>query len=247
MPSGKKILLLAIVALQVFFLNAPAAFAKDLRFVTIDVAPWASLDPQSGKPVGVFPAVVAEIERRTGHHIAIFLQPFARIPYELEAAQKDCAILVWNDDWARFMVRGEVVSTHVFGVIARKGVKLGDYDDLHGLDISVLRGLSLGERFDNDPAIKRQIDTDYLMGLQKLAHRRLDAVAGALPTIRYLAKQKGLDGELGEQFTLSEVVLPFQCAKASPNLDVMPAINQAIVEMRNDGSIDKIKKDYDYF
>ena len=237
----------ALVALMVALFGGPAASATELRLVTIDVAPWASTDAVSGKPVGVFPEVVAEIERRTGYTIAISLQPFVRIPRELEAGHEDCSILVWSDGWAPFMVKGELVSTHVFGVIARKGIKLARFDDLIGMKVSVLRGLSLGDRFDDDQRIQREFDTDYITGLRKMTHNRLDAVAGALPTIRYLARQQGMSAALGAELVLSEVELPFQCAKGSAHLDAMPAVNQAIRDMRADGTIDRIKRDYDYF
>lgn len=240
-------LVLRLIALILVLLGSRNALATELRLVTIDVAPWASTDAASGKPIGVFPELVAEIQRRTGYAITISLQPFARIPHELESVREDCTILVWSDEWAPFMVRGELVSTHVFGVVARKGIKLARFEDLSGLDVSVLRGLSLGQRFDTEQSIRRQFDTDYLMGLRKLAHGRLDAVAGAMPTIRFLARQEGLSGILGDELVLSEVELPFQCAKGSTKLSTMPAINQAIRDMRADGTIDRIKREYDYF
>lgn len=245
--SGARGLVAALFFLAVALFGGRAAWATELRLVTIDVAPWASADPVSGKPVGVFPEVVAEIERRTGYAIAISLQPFVRIPRELEALHEDCTILVWSDGWAPFMVKGEMVSTHVFGVIARKGIPLARFEDLYPLEISVLRGLVLGDRFDHDPNIRRQFDTDYATGLRKMTHGRLDAVAGALPTIRYLARQSGVAAALGDELVLSEVELPFQCAKGSAHLDAMPAVNQAIRDMRADGTIERIKREYDYF
>lgn len=230
------------------FLLAPLATqARDLRFVTIDVAPWAWVETGQTAPTGVFVDVVHELEKRTGRKIVMALQPFARIPHELEARRADCTILVWNNDWGRFMDKGEVVSTHMFGVIARKGIPLKRFDDLAGLNVSVLRGLSLGRKFDSDTSFTRQVDTDYVMGLNKLAHQRLDAVAGALPTIRYLARQNNLTDMLGDQFTLSEVILPLQCVRGSDEVTAaMTEFNQTIRAMRDDGTIDAIKKHYDY-
>ncbi|WP_085373242.1 substrate-binding periplasmic protein [Magnetospirillum sp. ME-1] len=227
------------------FLGGTAA-AEPVRFVTIDTAPWASVEPKSGKAEGVFPDIVAELVRRTGLDILVELQPFARIPRELETSRQDCTILVWNEQWAPFMVQGEVVSNHPVGVIARKGLRLRSYENLRGLSVSVLRGLPLGPRFDGDESVHRQYDTDYLQGLNKLAHGRVDAVAGALPTIAYLAEQNGLDRHLGDRLELSQMLLRFQCAKGSPRLDVMPAIDAAIRAMLADGTIERIKASRDY-
>lgn len=248
MPSSFRTL---VPALGLFLVSALCSFSshgRDLRFITIDVAPWASIDPEKHEAVGVFVDVVNELEKRSNRKISVSLQPFARIPHELEAGRADCTILIWDDKWSRFMEKGEVVSTHVFGVIARKGVPLKRFEDLHGLNVSVMRSLSLGERFDTDPDIKRQIDTDYLMGLNKLAHRRLDAVAGAIPTIRYLARQNRLDDHLGDQLTLSEVTLPLQCTKGSPELDAtLTDLNKAIRAMHQDGFIESVKKKFNYY
>lgn len=238
-------LFLALLAAMTLTLAGPAA-ARDLKFITLDVAPWASINPANGEAVGVFPAVVRELERRTGHKIAMALHPFVRIDHELESGGQDCTIIVWSDHREPFVEKGELVASHVIGVVARKGVPLKSYEDLRSLNISVLRGLSLSPRFDSDAGIKKYFDTDYATGIRKIAHNRLDAVAGAIPTILFLARQDGLSAYLGDQLVLGEVPLVLQCSKKSPNLDVMPDLNKAIQDMRNDGTIERINKE-NYF
>jgi polar amino acid transport system substrate-binding protein len=218
-----------------------AAGARDLGFVTIDAAPWASQDKASGKPVGVFPDVVRELERRTGFTIRQTLVPFARIDHELEAGHQDCTIIVWNDSRARIVTRGELVARHAVGVVGRKGLSLRSYDDLRGLKLSALRGAQLNSGFDNDPTILKEYDSDYLLGIRKVAMGRLDGVVGAIPTILFLARKEGLEDRLGDRLMLGEIPLNLQCAQRSPNLDLMPALNQAIRDMRADGTIDRIK------
>lgn len=228
-----------IAAAATLAIPAPLA-ARSLKFITIDVAPWASLDPKTGKPWGVFPAVVEEIARRTGVEITYTLHPFSRIDRELETGGQDCTIIVWNDDRARIVQRGELISDHPMGVIARKGVSLKKYDDLKGLTVSVLRGLSVDPRFDADRTVRRDYDDDYAMGLRKIAHGRIDAIAGAIPTIQFVAKQEGLDAHLGDSLTIVTIPLVLQCARKSPNIDFMPKLNQAIRDMRDDGTLKRI-------
>jgi polar amino acid transport system substrate-binding protein len=233
----KKLLSLATAfALCISF---PVA-ARDLKFITLDVAPWASIDKKTGKPWGVFPAVVEEIARRTGSKISYTLHPFSRIDRELEAGGQDCTIIVWTEDRARIVKRGELVSDHPMGVIARKGVPLKKYEDLQGKTVSTLRGLSIDPRFDADATVKRDYDDDYSMGLRKIAHGRIDGIAGAIPTIQYLARQEGLDSHLGESLAITTIPLVLQCAKKSPNIDFMPKLDQAIRDMRDDGTLKRI-------
>jgi polar amino acid transport system substrate-binding protein len=237
--TGLAAALLALVAWI-----APSA-ARDLKFITIDVAPWAWADGPTGRLMGVFPDVVRELERRTGNRIAMSLQPFARINRELEAAAQDCTIIVWIDSNERIVRKGELVSDHPMGVIARPGVTLKTYDDLKPLTIAVLRGAPTDPRFDNDTSLKKDYDTtDYGQGLAKIAHNRVDAVAGAMPTIQFLARQAGIP--LGDQLQLGNIPLLLQCALKSPNLDQMPALNQAIRDMQQDGTMARILKE-NYF
>ncbi len=235
----------AAILAALLLASGPLA-AAPLRFATIDTPPWAWTDPASGAPAGLFPALVADLERRLGTRMSVVLEPFARVPHDLQQGRADCTILVWDPAWSSFLQRGEQVASHQFGVIARKGVPLHGTGDLKGLRVSVLRGLDPGRPFDGDPAIRVQYDTDYTTGLAKMRLGRLDAVAGALPTLRYLARQAGMEAMLGDTLTLSTVPLPLQCAKNSPSIGRMPALNAAIAAMRRDGTIDRLLRQYGY-
>jgi polar amino acid transport system substrate-binding protein len=229
-------LVLALVAL----LAAPAvAVAVELRFITIEAAPWASVDP-SGRPVGAFAAIIAELERRTGDRIAITLHSFARIDRELEAGTQDCTIILWNESRARLVEQGEAVYPMQFGVIARTGIALASYDDLRPLTISVVRNLGIDPRFDADGMLQKDFDKDYLMGLRKIAHGRINAIAGALPTIRHIAETQGIAHHLGQHLVLTTIPLTLQCSKNSPNLASMARLNEAIRAMKDDGTLVRV-------
>ena len=235
-----KLFALTLIAAAAALTTSAVAAERSLKFITIDVAPWASLDKKTGKPWGVFPAVVEEIARRADVKISYTLHPFSRIDRELETGGQDCTIIVWSDERARIVKRGELVSDHPMGVIARKGVSLKKYDDLNGLTVSVLRGLAVDPRFDADQTVRRDYDDDYAQGLRKIAHGRLDAIAGAIPTIQFVARQDGLDKHLGDVLAINTMPLVLQCARKSPNIDFMPKLDQAIRDMRDDGTLKRI-------
>lgn len=221
------------------------ARAAELRMITLDAVPWATIDA-SGRPVGAFPDLVAEIGRRSGLSITITIQPFPRIERDLETGEQDCTVVLWSDSRARIVERGEPVYMMTFGAIARKGVPLASYEDLHGKTVSVFRNLAIEPRFDNDPLIRRSYDKDYETGLRKIAHNRLDAIAGAIPTILYQAKKDGLTRFLGDQIVMTQIPLTLQCSKASPNLGLMPRVDDAIRQMRADGTLARILSAYEY-
>jgi len=240
----KSLRLPPVLVAALLMLCGSAAGARELDFISIDVAPWAWRE--AGEERGVFPELVRQLEARTGHRIHMSLEPFARIDRELEAGTQDCTIIIWDEARSRIVHRGAAVSPHTMGVVAREGVPLSSYEDLLPLTISVLRGAPIEPAFDADSRLHKEFDNSYLIGLHKLTHRRVDAVAGAVATIRHLAAREGLSAQLGEPLVLRQVPLVLQCSRRSANLDLMPQLNRTIEQMVSDGTIARIKTKYGF-
>lgn len=216
-------------------------------FVTIEAAPWAYYDA-AGRPAGAFAEIVADLERRTGQRITISLYPLVRIDQALASGQQDCTIVLWNEHRSRIALRGEDVYPMPFGVFVRKGLRLERYEDLAPLTVSVTRGLAMDARFDADAGLRKETDKDYLTGLRKLARGRADAIGGALPTIRHIARLAGLDGHLGDSLTLRHVPLALQCSRVSPLAGAgMDSFDEALRAMRADGTLARILSGHGYF
>jgi len=234
------------VAVFMLAMSLPSR-AVPAGFVTIEAAPWAYYDA-GGNPAGAFADIVADLERRTGKRISVSLYPLVRIDQAMASGQQDCTIVLWNEHRSRIVVRGEDVYPMPFGVFARKGLRLASYDDLAPLTVSVTRGLAMDARFDADAGLRKETDKDYLTGLRKLARGRADAIAGALPTIRHIARNAGLDEHLGDSLTLRRVPLAFQCSKASPVAGAeMGRFDEALRAMRTDGTLAQILARHGYF
>lgn len=222
----------------------PTAQSVSLNFITIDVAPWAYRSEASADPQGAFPAIVARLEQLTGYTIHMTLTPFARVDRELESGDHDCTILVPRDE--QIVRHGEVITGHDIGVLSRSDNPITDYADLQGKRISLLRGSSISEEFDQDPDILKEYDTDYLMALRKLDRERINGIAGAIPTLLYLAQEHELSDMLAEPLKLSEIPLMLQCSRNSEHLDLMESINAAARQMREDGSLQAIVDRYHF-
>lgn len=213
-------------------------------FISLDVAPWASRNPVTGENEGAFVEIVKEVEKRLQKEVEITITPLARVERELQAGTRDCTILISLPD--ELVVKGSVVATHGIGFIARKGVHIREYNDIKPLKLSVIRGGLVNDEFDNDENLHKEFDTDYLMGLRKVARGRLDAIVGAIPTLQYLAEQEGLSDSLEAPFPVLEVPLVFQCSRNSPNLDQMEAIDKILTSIREDGTLEKIQEKYHF-
>jgi polar amino acid transport system substrate-binding protein len=229
---------LSVAALA--WLHCSGVGAVELTFISPESPPWASVDPATGRNQGVFPGIVAELERRGGYRIIQSYLPFGRLEREMEVGSSDCGIFIWNDTRAAIARRGETAYDLPAGVVARKGVALAGYDDLRPLTISVLRRLAIEPRFDGDQGLRKDFDNDYRQGLQKVAHGRVDAIAGVIPTIRYAARGEGLDGYLDQELVLGTISLALQCSLKSPRLDELPELNRLIRDMREDGTLGRL-------
>lgn len=219
--------------------------AAELLFASIEAPPWAGLDERN-QPAGAFVDIVAELRRRTGHAIAIGLYSLPRLEREMESGASDCAIFLWSDRRERYVRRGEVVYGMPFGVIARPGVRLESYDDLLPLSLSIIRNLRFDPHFDADTRLHREYDKDYLAGLLRLERRRVDAIAGALPTIEAQARNAGLGHVLGRRLVLAEIPLALQCSQRSRQLGEMASLDAALREMRQDGTLSRLLAVYGY-
>jgi polar amino acid transport system substrate-binding protein len=217
-----------------------SANAAELKFITLEVPPWAYYDNVLNKFVGIFPSLVEEIEKRSGHQIKITLAPYARINRELESARQDCTMLIRDDYRDRETKKGELILNHPMGVIAREGLSLNRYEDLKEMRISLLRGSTVSDKFDKDSSLKKDFSTNYNISLLKLKHGRLDAIAGAIPTIQYIAKGKGLGYILGATLELKSEPVFFQCSNHSKNIQYFEDINSVIKSMRLDSTLTRI-------
>lgn len=224
--------------------GTPPTAAKELAFITIDVAPWAYTNPATGENEGAFVEIIKEVERRIQQPVNITITPFARVDRQLDSGEHDCTILVPLSE--QQVIQGDIVSYHPIGFIARKGVQINHYDDIKDLRISVIRGAAISPAFDNDETLKKEFDTDYVMGLRKVARGRLDAIVGAIPTLQYLIEEENLQHQFEEPFAVTEIPLVFQCSRKSTNLDQMDKINAALLEIKSDGTLEKIRSRY-YF
>lgn len=222
----------------------PEAKTTTMKFITIDVAPWAYSNTESGEQEGAFIAIVDALEDLTGLTIETTLTPFARVDRELESGDHDCTILVPRDE--SIVVHGTLVANHDVGVLSHKDRHLENYEDLNGTTISLLRGSEISPEFDRDEAIEKVYDTDYLMALRKLDRQRIAGIAGAIPTLHYLAEQDGLSDMLAPPLKLADIPLMFQCSRQSAHLEHMPELNAAIERLRDSGRLQEITDLYHF-
>jgi polar amino acid transport system substrate-binding protein len=232
---------LANIFLMLLLFSTPS-HSITLNFITINVPPWAYQSENKSELAGIFPDLVKEIERRTGFSIKVTLASFSfsRINRELEAGRQDCTAVITERERGELVVLGEVILYHPMGVIPYKGIHIRKYEDLYDLRISVHPALAAEGKFMDDFKLIKELDASYEAGLRKVQHRRVNAVAGAISTLQYLAHKQGIANLLGEPFFLYQEPIHLQCAKNSKKIRYLNELNKAIKEIKSDLTLDKI-------
>ncbi len=220
----------------------------DLKIISLEVAPWASSNKDNNGFLGVLPDLLKEVSHRSKLNIEISLSPvaFSRIDKELQLGRQDCTIVAMTKSREQYVVQGEVILNLPIGIVVHKDVALNSISDMKHLKVSMLKPFSKKEDFSLIHFLNPYYDSRYQDGLQKLKHRRVDAVLGAIPTLLYLSKQEKVDKLLGEPIVLFEVPISLQCSKNSKKLENMNRLNNSIKSIKADGTFYQIMKKYNW-
>ena len=139
-----------------------------------------------------------------------------------------------------YVMRGEHIFDHPMGVVPHKSNSIKDYEDLYDLNISVNQVLTEKGQFMDDNNLSVELDDTYEVGLRKVQRGRLDAVAGAIPTILFLVKELSYEKFFGKPLVIRMEPIYFQCSKKSNYQEYFYRINNAIKKMKNEGVLKKI-------
>jgi polar amino acid transport system substrate-binding protein len=189
---------------------------------------------------------MVELERRLGQRIEMAFVPVARLLQELETGKQDCTFIYDSAQTAAFLVKGEPFTAMPYGVVPRQGLALTSYEDLRPLSIAVPRGHQITPRFEQDAQLAKNVVTDYQAGLQMLVRGRVDAVAGAIPTLLHLAATGGMGERIGAPLVLATLTLYLKCSTRSPRIDAIGELNEGIRKLRADGTLERILQQYGY-
>lgn len=229
-----KMLLTALIS---SLIAAPlTAVAEPPVWGITNVAPWGGEVENSETP-SISGAIVQEISRRVGIEFRIEPLPYARLLRRIEADTIDIALSFRRQDAEAFSAYPACLFRLPIVAYARKGLTLRQYEDLARLTggIGVIRGVTYGERFDQDPAVPRSVETDFPPMLRKLAAGRLDGVAGSTVMLMHYAQQTDVTGLLGDRLLLTLTEVCLQVPKVRADVPLTRAVVTAVQAMVAEG------------
>ncbi|GGF23398.1 hypothetical protein GCM10011611_31870 [Aliidongia dinghuensis] len=214
-----------------------AELAAHLDACMIDEPPWgAAADPHRG----IYPDIFGRIAAYTGLAIDYTPTPLARTLDDVASGNCSFTITSWAAGRSDRIVRGEAMAALDYGVALRKGLKLADYDQLHGLTIALPRGLLIGDPFDHDPDLRKVPVYGYEQAMTMVEGGHADGVVGSFLTLHRIMQRHASADRFDQDFVLAHVELALQLNKAFAQTDAARQLNEAVAMLRQDGSAERI-------
>jgi len=235
----------------------PVIAAGETGKIRITCDPWAPWmeGKQGEKPTGgVFIQITEALFSRINIEYGITIFPFKRCLRQMQTGERDIMLMVSKTpERETFMAFSDVVlSDPYYLYYSSKRIssfEWGAWDDLKNLRIGVVSGFNYGNDFKAAVhAYRITLDgvTSDLQNIKKLVAGRFDFVilnktnADALlweyPEFKKDVKMSGK--------VLHEAQYRFGFSKKSPSLSLIPAINDTIMALKNDGTMKIILQKY---
>ena len=217
---------------------------SDLTMLTIDQMPYGYTS-SSGELTGVLFDIMNEIINLSGIKSDNVITPAKRIYNLIEQNTKLC-LLAADSSLLRAKLNAiEPIDYFIqAGILPKKGIELPDYSSLKGHIIAIPLGISIGDKFHNDKNLTKVFPSQYSNGIKMLKINRVDAVAGAISTLKFIAKLEGMKEEdLGNPLIFSQYNVNLFCSnhilKKTRN-----KLKAAVITLKNKGRVSEIINKY---
>lgn len=242
--------------LSVFWLlllaaTSPVMAAEEFVFAKAGAPPKSWM--QDGMPTGYVVEISDAVMRKAGIPAEVRLVPWG---HALELAERENRIvtgLAMNAERSRVLLYSDPVYDNIISLVMVRGREFHftGLSDLRGRAIGMEVGVSYGDDFET--AIARSTVERDLGGeerLRKLMHGTTDAAifAGGKTAVRYFAKRTGIDPSLLVVAPVPVAIDPNYIAIGRSRADgdaIIAKINQAIAELKADGTIARIMERYE--
>lgn len=173
--------------------------------------------------------------------------PIKRMINDVAHGDADCTIAA-SSPFAQktFTMVEDIGYTLEVGILPKKGIDLRSYEDLSGLRIGVPAGMSIGDPFDSDTSLNKIETPDYEKSSLMLSYDRIDAIMGAIESVRYSAFAKaGIMAEIfGQPLVTQRYPFKLMCTKSLPSDGYVKLLKEATQRLRDRGDIKRAIDDF---
>ncbi|GAA4249050.1 transporter substrate-binding domain-containing protein [Azospirillum formosense] len=144
----------------------------------------------------------------------------------------------------RRLERGHLIGPYRVGatvlmVRSNSEITYARIDDLQGLRIGVVDGFEYTPEFDKSPLFERVRSSSNVVSFRRLLLGRVDAIAGDLQVLRYLADSEGRTGSV-KILPTPLAMVPRYISVPKMRADKAERLQAAYEKLKRDGTIDAI-------
>ncbi len=240
-------LILSISLLFTFpALSSSQDIIKNFNMLTLSQIPYGFVTPE-GKATGVLFEILNNVMSLSGVGKSNDIIPFKRVLARIHAKQQFCTIAANTPLTANAFDLVEPIGYKISaGILPAKGINLTNYSNLKNLRIATPLGAYIDERFNNDDSLQKVISSKYENAMKMLISGRVDAVAGAIPALTYIAKTKGLDrNSFGKPMVYDPFDFFLVCSFDIPS-DIRYKLKDALIKLKTSGKVQEVMRRYSW-
>ncbi|MBN2658372.1 MAG: amino acid ABC transporter substrate-binding protein [Spirochaetales bacterium] len=235
-----------------FLLLIPLAAQENTFTLVTEIWPPFRISdtPRDCSSCGIDIDVINELEERLNARIDIEFSPWARALEEIKFGRADLIIgFAFSDEraeYASYIMIPYASVEPVFYASTGSGHLIGEYGDLTGKTIGISRESVYFEPFNSDGSLKKVYFKSEKQILDMLALGRIVLAVGTNPNMAYDIARFGYRDQL--ELTAYKPGTPTKLylaiSRKSPKIDQFDALEQALREMIEDGTMEEILNKY---
>ena len=193
-----------------------------------------------GKKTGVLYDILNQILKTSAMNKSIDIIPTKRLLSLLQNNHKVCTIVANTPDVKVFDLIEPIGFKLTAGILPRPGIKVDNYSHLENKVIAVPLGIIFDKKFHQDDTLIKVRPHHYINAIKMLKTGRVDAVAGAILTLKYIAKKEGMNlMSFNKPLILAQTEAYLVCT-ADLNKINREKLQKAVIQLKLNGTIKKI-------
>lgn len=225
-------------------ITGPCAFAKNLRIVTIESAPFGFVG-DDGHPTGMMYEISNLIAQEAGFTYSNAIVPYARTVKEVSNGRADFVVRYGDPELTSNAIQVVRVLSLPTIVVSKPSFELRTLQDLHDKTVAHPRGGWFDDNFERDAAIRTYQTNNYSLALKMLMADRVDAAIGSSVGLYYNAHLLGLSkSQLGKPLVLSVRHFELHFSKQTADDATISALRDAVTRLNQRNEVKKIANKY---
>lgn len=226
------------------------SFAAHAATITAAQDPWAPFVQKDVSSPGVSVEIIVEAFKTQGHTVDFKIMPWSRALEQVKSGKIDVLVATWfTTERTSYLKYSDPYLENALKFMKRSGdsFEYNGIESLNGKVVGVVRNYGYGDEFLNAKTFKKPESNDFIANAKKLVAKRIDLTLEDELAAKFTLSNAGmnLDDFSFTKNALSVNRLHVTVGLANPNHnEYIDAFNKGLVEIKNDGTFDKILAKY---